>query len=214
MENLGEFIPFLWTGAKATIRVTLMALLFGTPVAFFVGIMRLTKIGWLYWPATVYVEIIRGTPSLLLLFYIFYVLPFMGFRIDPIPAAIFALALNFGGYESEVVRAGFQAVSQPQREAATALNMPPSLAMRRVIFPQAIRIILPPFGNAIIELFKATAIISLVAVQDLTYQGTVLSQRTFETTTVWTLVAMFYFGMAYPSTWIVRWLEKKTAYPS
>ena len=138
----------------------------------------------------------------------------MGFNIDPIPAAVFALTLNFAGYESEVVRAGFQAVSKPQREAATALNMSPWLALRRVIFPQAIRIILPPFGNSIIELFKATAIISLVAVQDLTYQGGVLSQQTFQTTTIWTLVALFYFGMAYPSTWVVKWLEKKSAFPT
>ena len=93
------------------------------------------------------------------------------------------------------------------------LSMPPWVALRRIIFPQAIRIMLPPLGNSIIELFKATAIVSLVSVHDLTYEGTVLTTETFETAIIWLLVTGFYFSMSYPSTFLVKWLERRAAFP-
>ena len=118
-----------------------------------------------------------------------------------------------GAYISEVVRGAFQSISKGQWEAATSLCMPYALAMRRIIFPQAVRVMLPPIGNNIIELVKGSAIVSLVSVYDLTYQGGVLTVKTFETATIWGLVALFYFAICYPSTFFVKWLERKSAFP-
>jgi len=213
MEQIREFVSFLADGAVVTLEVTLATVPLMILIAFIVGLIRLSRNRLLYGIATIYVELIRGTPLLLQLFYIFYVLPFAGFEIEPFSAAVLALGLNFGGYLSEVVRASFQSVARGQWEAAVALNMSPALTMRRIIFPQAIRILLPPLGNNIIELFKATAIVSLVSVHDLTYQGTVLTTRTFQTAVIWVLVSGFYFLMSYPSTFVVRWLERRTAFP-
>ena len=213
MEEILSFIPQLAQGALVTFQVTLAAIPFYLLIAFVIGSMRLSKNWLLYAIATVYVEIIRGTPFLVQLFYIFFVLPFAGFRIEPFPAAVAALSINLGAYVSEVVRAGFQGVSKGQREAAIALRMPRWLTFRRIIFPQAIRIMLPPLGNSVIELLKGTAVVSLVAIHELTYQGTVLTKETFETAIIWLLVASFYFIMSYPSTFVIKWLERRTAFP-
>ena len=129
------------------------------------------------------------------------------------PAAVAGLSIGFAAYVSETVRASFQSIPQTQYEASRTLGMGYLLTMRRVVFPQAIRVMLPPIGNDIIELFKATAIVSLISVHDLTYQGTILAVKTFETALIWGLVAMFYFCMSYPSTFVIRWVERKVAYP-
>lgn len=207
------FLPHLASGLLVTMQVAVATTPLMLFIAVVVAVMRMTKNRLIYGIATIYVEIFRGTPMLIQLLYIFYVLPFLGVRIDPFESAVIGLALNMGAYISEVVRGAFQSISKGQWEAATSLCMPYALAMRRIIFPQAIRVMLPPIGNNVIELIKGSAIVSLVSVYDLTYQGSVMTTKTFETAIVWFMVAFLYFAVCYPSTFIVKWLERKTAFP-
>ncbi len=214
LQDTREYLPFLAKGAVVTFRLTITTIPLMLAIAFFVGILRLSNNPYIRGVTATYIEIFRGTPLLIQLLYIFYVLPFFGFFINPFPAAVIGLSIGFAAYISETVRASFQSISKSQYEAARSLGMGYILTMRKIIFPQAIRILLPPLGNDIIELFKATAIVSLISVHDLTYQGSILTVRTFETALIWGLVAMFYFCMSYPSTFVVKWMERKVAYPA
>ncbi len=124
-----------------------------------------------YWASTVFVELIRGSPLLLQLFYIYYVFPFVGIRMPAIVSGMLGLAINYGAYPSEVFRAGILAVEKGQWEAAEAIGLRHGLILRLVVLPQAIRIVLPPVGNYFISLFKDTALVSTISIGELIFRG-------------------------------------------
>jgi polar amino acid transport system permease protein len=162
--------------------------------------------------ARVYVEVFRGTSALVQVFFWFYVAPLFGFSIGPYETSILALGLNMGAYGSEIVRAGLGAVDRGQREAAIALNMPTRTAMRRIILPQAVPVVLPPFGNLLIELMKGTALVSLIGMTELAFAGRQILQteglaRRDET---YALILIMYLLIAIPMLWTVRRLERRT----
>ncbi|MBI3962578.1 MAG: ectoine/hydroxyectoine ABC transporter permease subunit EhuC [Deinococcus sp.] len=204
-----DLVPWLLGGALLTIEVTLLTIPLCVLISVVVGLARLSRFAVVRFIATVYVEVIRGTSALVQLFIIFFVLPFLGVTLPPLVAAVLGLGLNFGAYMSEVVRAGILSVDVGQREAAIALNMPPGLTMRHIIFPQAWKVILPAFGNFFIELFKATSLVSLVAVPELVFSAKVAVDRTFRITETFALVALFYFLMTFPASRGVRLLERR-----
>ncbi|MDX1664087.1 MAG: amino acid ABC transporter permease, partial [Candidatus Promineifilaceae bacterium] len=142
---------------------------------------------------------------------IFFVLPLppFNFSISAFQAGVLALGLNVGAYGAVVVRGAIRAVPRGQIEAAIALNMSRSLMMRRVILPQALVRMLPPFGNLLIELLKATSLVSLITLSDITFQALTLRQSVGRTTEVFTLLLVIYFLIAYPLTLGVRWLERR-----
>jgi polar amino acid transport system permease protein len=157
------------------------------------------------------VEILRGTSLLVQLFILFYVLPAIGVRLGPVETGIVGLGLNFGAYGSEIVRGAVLAVDQGQRDAAIALNLSSFVTMRRVILPQAVVAMLPPFVNSAIELLKATALTSLITVHELASAGNVLVLNTNRTAEVLTLVLLLYFLAAYPLSWLGRRLERRSS---
>ena len=207
--TIPALLLFLGRGAVVTLEITAMAALVAVILAFLVGLMRLAPYAPIRAVATTYVEILRGTSALVQLFYLFFILPLFGITISPFATAVIGLGLNASAYGAEVVRTSVAAVERPQWEAARALDMPPLMTLRRIILPQAIPLMLPPFGNQLVELLKATSLVSLITLTDLTFAGTQLVTTTGQKQLVWSLVLAFYFVMAYPLSWLVRCLEKR-----
>jgi polar amino acid transport system substrate-binding protein len=159
--------------------------------------------------ASSYVEIYRGTPLLIQLFILYYGLPNIGIVLSPLAAAIIGLGMNYAAYEAEVYRAGMEAVPRGQMEAALSLGMPRTLALRRIIFPQAFRISLPAVTNDFIALFKDSSIVSVIAMVELTKTYGILAATTLRYFELGMIVAILYFGMSYPLSILARRLEKK-----
>lgn len=216
MTNPPELAPFdlaptLLRGLSITITLTFWGALLALVVAIFTGILRASDNALLRGISGIYVEVFRGTSILVQLFWIYFVLPLPPFEISitAFQAGVLALGLNVGAYGAEVVRGAIQAIPRGQIEAAIALNMSRNLMMRRVILPQAIVRILPPFGNLLIELLKATSLASLITLSDVTFQALTLRQSVGRTTEVFILLLFIYFLIAYPLTLGVRWLERQ-----
>ena len=184
--------------------VITLSLILAIPVA----LMRLSSRRLVRVLVGIYVEVIRGTPLLLQLVYIYYVLPSIGLNLDPFVAAIFGLTLNYTAYMSEVYRGGIIAVPKSQWEAAATLGMTQARAFWRIILPQALRIVTPTLGNYFISLFKDTALASVVTVQELTFTGQIISARSYQYFTIYTLTGILYLSVGYPAALLVCALEK------
>lgn len=206
-----DLLPTLMRGVSVTIRLTAGAALLALVIAMIAGIARSSRNFLVRSVVGFYVELFRGTSALVQLFWIFFVLPLPPFNLTltPMQAGILALGLNLGAYGAEVVRGAIKAVPRSQIEATVALNMPPMLRMRRVILPQALIRILPPFGNLLIELLKATALVSLITLSDVTFQALSLRMTVGRTPEIFSLLLVIYFLLAYPLTLGVRWLESR-----
>ncbi len=204
-----DLLPPLLEGLMVTLQVTGGAILMAMPLAIFAGLGRLSRNPLLSWPATVYVEVFRGTSALVQLFWFFYVLPLFGVQLPAILVGIVVLALNAGAYGAEVVRGAVRAVAPGQREAALALNMTRSQITRRIVLPQAIPAMLPPATNLMIELLKNTALVSLVTIGDLTFRGQLLRNDTLRTVEIFGLMLLLYFGVALLITACMRLLERR-----
>ena len=188
--------------------MTLILSLSSMPLAMALGLS--IAVARLYGPAPLravsagYVELLRGTPLMLQLFVLFYVLPRIGLTLDPLVAGIAGLAINYSAYEAEIYRAGLQAIPSGQMEAALALGMSRTMALRRVIIPQATRIVIPPVTNDFIALFKDTSVCSVITLTELTKQYSMLAQSTGGVLEFALAVAGLYMLMSLPLSWFSR----------
>jgi len=157
----------------------------------------------------VYVEVFRGTSGLVQLYFFFFVLPVLGVLINPIPCGVLALGLNFGAYGSEIVRAGIVGVDPAQREAGVALNMTPRMIMWRIVIPQAIVAMVPQFVNLSVELLKATALVAVMGIHELTYTGKVIAANTGWILQSYGVALVLYFCMGFPLSRVGRALERQ-----
>jgi polar amino acid transport system permease protein len=171
--------------------------------------MRVSGIKALVLVAKTIVNVIRGIPILVQLFYIYFVLPEMGITLTGLQASIIGLGIAYSAYQSENFRAGIEAIDHGQVEAAQSLGMGWGLTMRRVILPQAVRIMLPPYGNTMVMMLKDSSQASTITVADLTLKGQMLAASTFKNSTVFTLVAALYLVMSVPLILLVARMEKK-----
>ena len=153
---------------------------------------------------------IRGIPIIVQLFYIYFVMPDLGITLTALQAAILGLGIAYSAYQAENFRAGIEAIDQGQVEAAQAIGMGWWLMMRRVVLPQAVRIVLPPYGNTMIMMLKDSSQASTITVAELALQGKLIASSTFKNTTVFTLVALMYLTMSIPLILLVGWLEKRS----
>ena len=185
VENVGPLLGGLLITVELTFVVITLSLVCGLLVAL-AGMSRLAPLRWL---VKAYIEVMRGTPLLLQLIYVYYVLPEIGIRLNAFTAGVLALTLNYSAYISEVYRSGIQAIAKGQHDAAAALGMTRALAMRRIILPQAIRIVVPTLGNYFIGLFKDTALCSAVSIQELVFTAQVHAALNFQYFTLYTVVA-------------------------
>jgi len=206
-----DLLPPLLRGAVVTLEITALSAIVAFFMAFLAGFGRLSNYGLIRVLARVYVEIFRGTSLLVQMFWMYFVFPFFGLQLSALVVAVLALGLNFGAYGSEVVRSGILAVPAGQTEAAVALNMTPWRRMWHIILPQAILLMLPAFGNQLIELLKATSLVSLITVSDLTFRGMLERTATLQTTDIFILLLVLYFVMASPLALVTRWIEHKVS---
>lgn len=159
--------PIVLGGLRGTIPLALSSFALGLVIALFVALARISSNRVLSSIARFYISVIRGTPLLVQLFVIFYGLPSIGLLIDPWPSAIIAFSLNVGGYAAEVIRAAILSVPKGQWEAGYTIGMSRSVALRRIILPQAARVSVPPLSNTFISLVKDTSLASLILVTEL-----------------------------------------------
>lgn len=196
-------------GAFTTLKILAASAILSTFIAFAAGLGRLSSITIIRWISAGYVEFFRGTSAMVQLFWLFYVLPLFGPRIDPMAAGILGVSLNVGAYAAIVVEASVRSVPKSQIEACIALSMSDFNRMRRVVLPQAIRIMIPPFGNLAIQLFKLTALVSFIGISDLTYTAYQLNQTTYLTVEVFTIVLFIYFAIGLSITILMKLLEQR-----
>ena len=209
MSIIWQARQLLFDGVLVTISLTLAAGLVTVIMSFAAGIACLSRNAIVRAVAIVYVELFRGVSLLVQLFWLFFVLPFFGVRLDPYTTAIIGLGLCNGAYGAEIVRAGILAVPRGQFEASTALNYTRFQRFRRIILPQAVPLILPPFSNLAIELLKATSLVSLITIQDLSFQAMTLRQTTMRTVEPFLTILVIYFLLAQALTMFFRMLEQR-----
>lgn len=195
--------------AGMTVLLAVIAMPLAILLGLAVALLRLFGPAPLRWLSIAYVEILRGTPLLLQLYVVFYLLPEVGLAIPAFFAAIAGLAINYSAYEAEIYRAGLQAVPRGQMEAALALGMSQSLALRRVVVPQAVRIVVPPVTNDFIAMFKDTSVCSVITVMELTKQYSVQRNDTGATLELAALTGLLYLLMSIPLARLASYLEKR-----
>jgi polar amino acid transport system substrate-binding protein len=201
--------PLLLEAAGMTVFLACVSM----PLAMLLGLA--VALGRMYGPAPLrwlligYVEILRGTPLMLQLYMIFFLPPELGIFIPAVYAAITGLAINYSAYEAEIYRAGIQAIPRGQMEAALALGMSPALALRRIILPQAWRIVLPPVTNDFIAMFKDTSVCSVITVVELTKQYSLQVNDTAAMFELAALTALLYLMMSVPLAHLTNRLEKR-----
>lgn len=209
MEMWLGYMQLILHGAWITIQLTVYGCAFALAVAILAGLGRISPYAPVRWISVGYIEFFRGTSIFVQLFWIYYVLPLMGFTLSPMQAGVLALGLNVGAYGAEVVRSAIQAVDEGQKEAAVAVNLTGYQTMRHVILPQAFVIMLPTFGNNAIELLKGTAIVSLISLSDMTFQAQVVRAQTGNTAIPFITILFLYFAIASVISFAVRSLEKR-----
>jgi len=211
MSALVEYWPELLEGLGMTVLITVLGLVLTVVVAFAAGLARLSRLWVLRAPAYLFIEIFRGTSLVVQLFWFFYALPFLGIEFTPIAAAVLVLGLNEGSYAAEIVRGTISSRPKGQAEACIALGMSPAQRMRRVLIPQSIPAMLPSFGNVFVDLLKATALVSLVTISDLTFAAQTARNFTGETAAIFSTILVVYFALAMLLAWFTRFLERRFA---
>ena len=230
-----RILSFLSDGVWVTVSVTVVSYLCILVVGLIAGLGRIARNPAIRGIASIYVEVIRGIPLLVQLYYIYYVSPALlqglgryllehhpamsalgqslaTMTLNPFVGAVVGLTICYGAYVGEIYRAGIESIPRGQMEAARSLGMSHLQAMRYVILPQAIRVILPPLGNEFVALLKDSSLVSAVAVADMTRRGREFSGRTFSPIETWTLVALMYLLLTVFAARIVSYVERKTAY--
>lgn len=209
--NVDAWANLLLTGLGNTLLVTAGGAVVALTIAFTAGTARLSRFWVVRSVAVTYIETFRGTSALVQLYFFFFALPLLGVALDAIPVGIVVLGLNIGAYGAEVVRGAVQSVPKGQTDACIALNLTRTQAMWRVIVPQALVGMIPPWGNLMIELLKNTALVALITVHDLTFQGRTLineTQRPFE---IYAIILVVYFVIAQLMIAGARQIERRLA---
>jgi polar amino acid transport system permease protein len=209
LADAREFLPILLQGVWLTIVVTVCSLILSTLLGMVWALMRVSRLRTLQRVSAAIVNGIRGIPIIVQLFYIYFVMPELGVTLTALQAAIIGLGIAYSAYQAENFRAGIEAIDKGQVEASESLGMGWALMMRRVIVPQAVKIILPPYGNIMIMMLKDSSQASTITVAELTMKGQLVASSTFKYTSVLTMVAILYLVMSVPLILFVGWLERR-----
>ena len=211
-EFLDTYGALILSGTYVTIIQFLLATAVAILAALAAGLGKLSRNVFVRGVAITYIEVFRGTSLLVQLFWIFYVLPLFGVTFDKFTAGFVSVGLNVGSYGAEIVRGAIQAVPKGQWEAAYALSMSPARRMRRIILPQALVLMLPAWGNLLIELLKGTALVALISVTDLMFQTRQINASTFLSAQAFGTALIIYYILArFFITPFMRWLERVMA---
>ena len=210
ISEIMQIFTTVMRGIEITIGILITSAIFGYLMAFIAGFGRLSKYTIIRKFTGFYVEIFRGTSLIVQLFWLYYALPIV-FKIDlgsDFWVGAITIGLNYGAYMSEIVRGSILAVAEGQSEAATALNMSSFQRMRLIIFPQALRMMLPEFGNYLIQMLKATSLVSLISLTDILYHADIMRSTNISMAPkIYFFLLVFYFILALPLIWLTRKLE-------
>jgi len=216
LEHAINVFPSLLRGAVITIEVTTFAIFFGLILGTIAAFGKLSKRSVFKIPSTMYVDFIRGTPLFVQILLFYYGIPGLiigitgdPFRIDPIIAGIAVCSINSGAYNAEIVRAGIKSVDRGQMEAARSLGMTEGQAMREVIMPQAVRLIIPPLGNEFIALLKDSSLLAVISVHELSKNGMLYVSKTFAAFPTYISVALVYFALTMGISRVLNYIERR-----
>jgi len=210
-HNLIDSFPFFIKGLWVTIQVSALSLLLSTAGGFLLGIIRSKRIRTVNIALAAYVDIIRGTPFLVQIFIVFFILPEWGIQLEAFTSAVLSLSIYGTAYICEIVFGGIQTIPRGQTEAAVSGGLSWRQQMRYVILPQALRPILPPLVGQYVLLIKDTAVVSVIGLTDVTRVGWFTVQRIPEGILVFGLVGVLYFSICYPLVWLSNRLETRLA---
>ena len=207
-----DSLPVLLRGLVVTVELWVLALVMGFALGLLISLARVSGRPWLNAPAIGYVEVFRNTPVLVQLIWFYYAFPIvLGQQLTPFVAAVLGLTLNTSAYCAEIFRGGIVSIARGQWEGAKALGMTRARTMRRIVLPQVLKRMLPAFTNRAIELAKVTSLASLLAVNEVMYQGRLLSSTYYRPLEILTVVALFYFLLIYPGSYLSARLERRLA---
>ncbi|MDF2997199.1 MAG: ectoine/hydroxyectoine transporter, permease protein EhuD [Xanthobacteraceae bacterium] len=204
-----EILPLLARASIVTIEVTLLAFVLAATLGLALALMRLSRLRLAAYPATAFVEVVRSTPLLIQIFFLYFVLPEFGITLGPLTVGVIALGVHYATYCAEVYRAGLENVPRGQWEATVALNMDTFHTLRDVIIPQAIPPVVPALGNYFVALFKETPLLSAIAVLELMQQAKDIGSETFRYVEPITLVGGFFLLFSLIAAALVRLLERR-----
>lgn len=208
-QNAVEFLPILLKGAVVTIEITFCSFILSTLLGLVLALMRVSDNRLVSNAAATFINVIRGLPIIVQLFYIYFVLPDLGVQLSAFQAGFIGLGVAYSVYQAENFRAGIQAIDHGQIEAAQSIGMRGAMIMRRVVLPQAFRIALPPYGNTLVMMLKDSSLASTITVAEMTRAGQLIASSTFQNMTVFTLVALLYLGLSLPLVYGLRRLERR-----
>jgi len=209
---IADSIPYLLQGLEITLLVTSMSLLFSLIIGLAAGLMRISKRWYFYGPATVYVELLRNTPVLVQLIWVYYCLPLLlGIDFSATISCIIALSLHGGAYVGEIARAGIQSIDTGQYEAGKSIGLTYQQLMRKIVLPQAFRRIVPPLANEGVTLLKYSSLVSTLGVADLTYNAQLVATTTFRPLEVYTFLAIEYLILCLFLSYLAHRLEQRLA---
>ena len=209
MSDIELFLPALLWGAWATVWITMVSMTIALILGLLIALARLSHNRAIRWSAAAYVDFMRGTPLLLQLFYIYYVLPYIGLKMPALVAGILGLSLNYAAYLSEVYRTSILSVPKGQVEAARTVGLRPFQILAHVVMPQAFRVAVPPLGNYFISMFKDTALVAIISVKELMFTADQLASTTYQYVAIYTLAFVLYFSISYPASLFVLKLERR-----
>ena len=204
------YLPVLLQATVMTIVLTLISQTIGTTLGFFLALGRMSSLAWLKWAVWTYVWIFRGTPLLLHLFFVYYAAPMFGVVLDAFPAAIIAMSASSAAYNCEILRAGLQAVHHGQIEAAQAVGMTYPRIVRKIVLPQAIRIIIPPYMSNFISHTKNSSLASVITVQELMLTAQMIYSSTYRAIEILSAAGAIYLCLTSCLTGLQLWLERAT----
>lgn len=211
-EYVGRCMPQLLTGLSLTLQMTILSLILAVVIGMIACLFSISKAKPLNWISGIYLSIIRGTPLMVQAFFIYFgITGALSIRITSFKAAIIVLCLNAGAYLSEIFRSGIAAVNKGQMEAARSLGLPYSVAMRKIILPQAIRIVIPSVLNQFIITLKDTSILSVIGCGELMRQGQLIVARNYESFKTYAIVAVMYYVVVVVLTKIFQLVERRLA---
>ena len=211
-EYVGQCMPQLTMGLKLTLQMTILSLVLAVIVGMITCLFSISKVKPLNWISGIYLSLIRGTPLMVQAFFIYFgITGALGIRITTFSAAILVLCLNAGAYLSEIFRSGIAAVNKGQMEAARSLGLPYGVAMRKIILPQAIRIVIPSVLNQFIITLKDTSILSVIGCGELMRQGQLIVARNYESFKTYAIVAVMYYVVVVVLTKIFQLVERRLA---
>ena len=206
---VGDSIPLLAQGLVATVKISLLSVVFGTIAGFVLGLATFLPIPPLRWFVRAYVDFVRGTPLLIQVFLVYFALPVIGVNLSEFWAGVAALSFNAAGFIAEIVRAGIGAIDRGQTEAAKSIGMTPGQVLIHILLPQIYRPTLPPLTNELISLVKGSSLLSVISVYELTRAGQAIISVHFVPFEIYALIALYYYALVSALAWVSRSLERR-----